>query len=376
VKTILIFTWFYLPFLGGAELFVKAITDRLAGRFRFVIITARADRRLAAAEEREHVRLLRTGVGYGIDKFVYPFAALGRALRLPSVDLVHAIMVNASAVAAYGFTRLRHRPTLLTLQEGDSEEYVKDYLGPFFPIYPRLHRPFDCIHAISSYLEKQAVAYGADPSSIRVVPNGVDTSVFTPGIPANDLKRKLDLEHKRVVISVSRLVPKNGLDTVIDAMPRVLERHPDVTLVLVGDGGERKLLEQRAETLSVSHAVRFVGAVEHERAVDYLRLADVFVRPSRSEGLGSAFLEAMACGVPVIGTPVGGIPDFLRDGENGLYVTPGSAASVTGAITRILSDSRLAKDLSASALGMVRANYRWDSVAERIAALYEALLNR
>jgi glycosyltransferase involved in cell wall biosynthesis len=159
-------------------------------------------------------------------------------------------------------------------------------------------------------------------------------------------------------------------------MPRLLERHPNAALVLVGDGSERARLERRAEALSVRHAVRFVGEVEHENTVAYLRLAEVFVRPSRSEGLGTAFLEAMASGLPVVGTPVGGIPDFLRDGENGLLVKPGSAEALTEAVDRLLSDGRLGRELAASAAALVRSRYRWDHIAEQIAALYDELLER
>ena len=374
MKTVVVFSWFYLPFIGGAELFVKAVTDRLAGRFRFVIVTARAERSLPKIEESEHVRILRTGFGRGVDKYIYPLSAIRRSLSLPRVDLVHSIMVNASAVAAYGLTRLRPCPTLLTLQEGDSEDYVRDYLGPLFPIYPRLHRPFDRIHSISHFLKDQAVGYGADRTTIRVVPNGVDTDIFSPGPSNEELRDALELSNKRVLVSVSRLVPKNGIDIVVAALPLLLAQYPETVLVLVGDGSERRTLEARAEKVGVRGAVRFVGSVEHERTVDYLRLADVFVRPSRSEGLGSAFLEAMAAGVPVVATAVGGIPDFIRDGETGLFAESGSAESVARAVGRVLSDGALANRLSESGLTLVRSSYRWEMVAEQIAGLYEELL--
>ena len=180
MKTIVIFSWFYLPFIGGAELFVKAITDRLGYRYRFVIVTARADRKLAAIDESERVSVVRVGLGNRSDKFMYPLFALKWALASEHVDLVHAIMVNASAVAAYLFSKMKRVPTLLTLQEGDTEDYAREYLRLLFPVYPRLHRTFDRIHAISRFLEQQAITYGADTETIRVIPNGVDTEVFRP----------------------------------------------------------------------------------------------------------------------------------------------------------------------------------------------------
>jgi glycosyltransferase involved in cell wall biosynthesis len=378
-RTIVVLSWFYLPFIGGAELFVKAVTERLEKRFHFEIITARAKRTLPRIERRNGVTIRRVGTGWWIDKFVYPLPALGSILMHRPVHLVHSVMVNAAAVTAFLYLRLKRRPSLLTLQEGDSEAYVKSWLGPFFPVYPLLHRPFDRIHAISSFLEAQAVGYGADPKKIHIVPNGVDTEIFNPGARASEaaaeLRHGLGLDEKRVLISVSRLVPKNGLQDLIRAMPRILRDQPRATLLLVGGGEDRARLETTARELGLGDHIRFIGEVSHEDTAKYLMLADVFVRPSVSEGLGSAFLEAMACGVPVVGTPVGGIVDFLRDGETGLFCRPKEPESVASAVGRLLSDDDLARRLSRNGRLVVEADYRWDTVAERIGAIYDEMLS-
>lgn len=377
-KTIVIFSWYYLPYIGGAELFIKAVTERLSHRFRFVIVTARFDRKLPREEQSGDVTIHRVGTGFPIDKFLYPVPALVRALRIRPVHLVHSIMVNAAAVTAFLYLSVAKRPSLLTLQDGDSEEYVKRWLGPLFPIYPPLHRPFDRIHSISSFLERQAVGYGAAAESISIVPNGVDTGRFNAHARSPEetmaLRRSLGYEGKRVITSVSRLASKNGLGDLVRAMPAVLQHHPDTSLLLVGDGPERSALEHEVRELGIEDKVRFTGEVGHEETVQYLLLADVFVRPSISEGLGSAFLEAMSCSVPVVGTPVGGIVDFLRDGETGLFCSPGDPASVTESICRILDDETLAHRIAHQGQRLVEREYRWDGVAERIGDLYDALL--
>jgi phosphatidylinositol alpha-1,6-mannosyltransferase len=287
-------------------------------------------------------------------------------------------MVNAAAVAAFLYLRLSNRPSLLTLQEGDNEEYVRRWLGPFFPIYPPLHRPFDRIHSISSFLARQAVGYGAAGDTISIVPNGVDTNMFNARAWSADelmeLRRRLNLEGKRVIVSVSRLVPKNGLRDLIRAMPAIARRYPNTVLLLVGDGPERLQLEHSAEQLGIGERVCFAGAVSHEETARYLLLAEVFARPSISEGLGSAFLEAMACGVPVVGTPVGGIVDFLRDGETGLFCEPGDPDSLAESICRLLEKAELARHVSLQGQRQVERDYRWDSVAERMGELYDELL--
>ena len=378
MKTILVLSWFYHPFIGGAELFARAIAERLSDRYRFIIVTARMDKQLPSSETDEGTTIFRVGGGRRSDKFTYPLVALKKSLQLESVDLVHNIMVNASAVAAYFYLKLRSKPSLLTLQEGDSEEYVRDYLGPFFPIYPRLHRPFDRIHAISSFLRDEAVRHGADAKSVTVVPNGVDLRAFDreawPPEEIEDLRRRLDLVGKRIIVSVSRLVSKNAIGDLLRALPVVLEHHPDAALLLVGDGNQRHRLETLASELGVRDRVRFAGSVEHRETAKHLLLSEVFVRPSTSEGLGSAFLEAMACGTPVVGTPVGGIVDFLRDGETGLFCEPRQPASVAAAVDRVLSERATAERLSEQGRELVRRDYDWNKIAEDIATIYEELL--
>jgi glycosyltransferase involved in cell wall biosynthesis len=376
-KRVLVFAWFYLPFVGGAELFLRAITERLRDRFDFVIVTSRLCRSLPARESLPGLTVVRVGFGSAIDKFLYLAAAPLRALRLGRFDLVHAVMVSGGAFAAAAYLKAGRRPSLLTLQDGDSEEYVRRYLGPLFPAYAPLHRRFDRVHAISSYLARRAVAYGVRPDAIVVVPNGCDPHLLDEPPPAADgaaLRRELRLEGARVIVSVSRLVLKNGIDRLLQAFPAIIREVPDAALLLVGEGEDRPALERLAAELGVSACMRLTGAVPPSDVARYLRLAEVFARPSLSEGLGTAFLEAMACGLPVVGTPTGGIPDFLIDGRTGLFCDPERPATIADAVLRLLRDRTLARELGRAGRALVAERYRWEAVAERIGALYDGLL--
>jgi glycosyltransferase involved in cell wall biosynthesis len=376
---VLLFSWFYLPFVGGAEMFVEAITRRLRHRFDFTILTSRLQRSLARRETVEGVEVQRVGVGRAVDKFLYLPGAPLRALRGGRTDLVHAVMASGGALAAAGYLALRRRPSLLTLQDGDGEDYVRTYLGPLFRFYPHLHRPFDHVHAISSYLAERAVRYGADPREVSVIPNGCDPEWLRSaqaGADAGTLRRRLGLPGGRLIVSVSRLVAKNGIDRLVQAMPAVRTRFPDAVVVLVGDGEERARLERLAAECGVRDSLHFAGSVPPAEVGGYLRAADVFVRPSLNEGLGNAFLEAMACGLPVIGSRAGGIPDFLVDGETGLACDPDRPETIAGAIARVLGEADLAARLSRNGQALVARQYHWDSVAERVGALYDRLLDR
>ena len=334
---------------------------------------------LPRREENREATIRRVGVGRPIDKFLYPLPAVSAALAVKSVDVVHAVMVNAAALSAHLYLHLRAKPSLLTLQSGDSEDYVRRYMGPFFPLYPRLHRPFRRVHAISSFLKDRAVGYGADPSTVTVIPNGVDIEAFSPSrwpeASLAELRRRLDLGNRRIIVSVSRLALKNALDDLIRAMPSILTSHPDAALLLVGDGEDRQRLEELAWNLDVGKHLRFAGAVEHKEIARYLLISDVFVRPSVSEGLGTAFLEAMACSRPVVGSSVGGISDFLSSGETGLFCQPGRPETIATAVSELLSRADLARRIGANGRRLVEKNYNWDRVAERLGVLYDKLMS-
>jgi phosphatidylinositol alpha-1,6-mannosyltransferase len=209
----------------------------------------------------------------------------------------------------------------------------------------------------------------------------VDERIFHPASGAgtgpdvsDELRRSLGLSNRRVIVSVSRLVAKNGLDRLVEAMPVLLRTVPEAALVLVGDGSKRQELSHLARRLGVEKDVHFVGEVAHEQTARYLRFADVFCRPSRSEGLGSAFLEAMATGVPVVATPVGGIPDFLRHGQNGLLVERPTPERLAATLEELMVDPDLARRVSRAGLELVRDRYRWDRIADEIGELYDELL--
>jgi phosphatidylinositol alpha-1,6-mannosyltransferase len=364
--------------MGGSELFIKAIVERLCHRFRFVIVTARKSRDLPRREEMREATIRRVGLGTAADKFLYPLPALRTALTVGSVDLVHAVMVNAAALSAYFYTRLVNKPSLLTLQSGDSEEYVRGYVGPFFPVFRKLHSRFRHIHAISSYLENRAITYGADPSAITVIPNGVDLENFAPtrwpSSTLDEIRSRLDLRDRRVIVSVSRLALKNAVGDLIRALGATKDIHPDTVLLLVGDGEDRPRLEELTNELGLRERVRFVGTVDHREVAKYLLISDIFVRPSMSEGLGTAFLEAMACGLPVVGTKVGGITDFLREGETGLFCQAGKPQTISAALDRILSQPELARKIGSNGRKLVEQEYNWDGVAKRMGDLYDELL--
>lgn len=374
MKKVLIFSTAYLPLVGGAEVAVKEITDRLGDNFLFDLICARLKPELPCREKIGRINVYRVGGGWGrLDKFLLPWrgaALAGRLHKKNKYEIVWAIMASFGGLAALFFkNRFGSVPYLLTLQEGDSPEHIAArarWLGPY---WRRMFSRADRLTAISRYLADFGRQNGA-VAPIEIIPNGVASEKFR-NASGQKIKARLNLgPDEKTVITVSRLVKKNGLIDLVRAVGLLPEK---VRLVVVGEGAERAALEAEIRRLSLAPRVSLLGAVPPGEIPEYLAAGDVFVRPSLSEGLGNVFLEAMAAGVPVIGTPVGGIPDFLFDGETGLFCRPGQPEDLAEKIKRLLNDEALRQKLIANGRALVSEKYSWPEIAGRLAAVFDGL---
>lgn len=370
---ILIFSMTYLPFIGGAEMAVKEITDRIDD-FNFDLITARLDKKLPKFEKIGNLNIYRVGSGWLLDKYLFPWLAYFKAKKLHqkrNYQIVQAIMAFYAGLAALFFKwRYPQVKYLLTMQSGDSDFFI--WLRTWFwhPLYRKIYTKPDYIQVISSFLEKRARKYGYK-KEIEIVPNGVDLQKFKPKNSNQNLKLKLGIKQdEKVIIHSGRIAKKNGLDDLIKAS---LYLDSSIKILIMGDGPDRKKLEDLAEKLKTKERVIFLGKYNNDDLPKYLVIADIFVRPSLSEGQGISFLEAMAASTPVIGTQVGGILDFLKDGKTGLFCEVRNPKSIAEKIGEILENSPLRKTLAKNGLKLVQDKYNWDKIVSKMEKIFKNL---
>lgn len=380
MKRILIFSLAYTPFVGGAELAIKEITDRISD-IEFDMVTLRFDRSLPRVEKIGNVTVYRLGFGkaspmmadlvkfpLALNKYLFPFLAFLKASRLHrknNYSAVWAMMANYAGFATL-FFKMAHPdvPFLLTLQEGDPIEYIKARVKFVYPLFKRIFIRADFMQVISHYLGNWARDMNfAGP--LEVIPNGVAIAHFTKEYPVNELdalKAKLGKKTGDVwLITTSRLVKKNAVDDVIKALPLLPEK---VAFLVLGTGPDEVMLTNLVQELGVEKRVLFAGQVGHADMPKYLRISDIFIRPSLSEGMGNSFVEAMAVGLPVIATPVGGIVDFLKDRETGLFCEVRNPRSIADAVLKLCTDESLKNTLVRNARELVQEKYDWDIVAK------------
>lgn len=213
------------------------------------------------------------------------------------------------------------------------------------------------------------------PERIGVIGGGVRAEEFvTDPAAAEELRAELGVGERPLLLTVARLVERKGHETVLRALPAVREAVSDVAWAVVGEGPMRERLEALTDELDLRAAVRFTGRIPAERLPACYAAADLFVMPSHAvpgelaEGLGLAYLEAAAAGVPSVGSDFGGIPDAIADGETGLLVPPRNPEALAHAVVRLLSDAELRGRMGAAARDRVEREFTWRRVAERFLA--------
>jgi glycosyltransferase involved in cell wall biosynthesis len=233
----------------------------------------------------------------------------------------------------------------------------------------------DRITTVSKETMKYVLRLGADKAKTRVIHNGVDINTFRP-VNKQESRTRLGLpKNRKIVLSVRRLVYKNGLGTLIESVPEVAKEHPDVLFVVAGKGPSRKLIEDRIKELGISQNITLAGFVPDELLPVYYDAADIFILPSASgEGLPLVLLEAMACGLPVIATAVGGTPEILKNMKNGVLVPPLNPKAMAESTSKLLSEQKLATTLGEEARRNVEDRYTWTENVHQLQAIYEKLL--
>lgn len=412
-KRVLIFSLAYHPFIGGAEVAVREITNRLPN-IAFDMITLRIDAKLPEFERIDNVNVYRIGFvssrrkvvfplrfPFSLNKYLFPFWAFYKAKSLHkkyNYDAVWSIMANYAGFAGLFFkTANRSVPFLLTLQEGDPIAHIYKRVRFVRPLFKRIFTRADTIQAISNHLASFAKDIG-HITPVEVVPNGVDIARFTKNYSEyelDELKHELGKKTSSggspeegipsytadvFLITTSRLVPKNG---VMDIVQSLIYLPPNIKLLILGDGPEMGRLRDFADANNILERIHFFSFIPYADVPKYLQVSDIFIRPSLSEGFGNSFIEAMAVGLPVIATPVGGIVDFLFDPmvdpdkePTGVFCRVGDPQSIAKSVELLLSDENLRERIVSNAKKMVEEKYDWNIIALNMQKIFNALFSK
>ena len=366
------------PRAGGIETFVIGLIERRPFGSTIVYTSAQAG---SAEYDARWLKNFGVTVIRDKSKILLPTPRVARALRkLIKKEGIEVAAFGAAAPLGLLSASMKKAGVKRTVALTHGHEVWWAKVFPFNILMRRIGATVDSLtylgeftrNAISAALSKEAAH-----AMVKIAP-GIDVDHFKP-VDAASLRAELGLTNKKVIVSVGRLVHRKGQDHLIESMPAILKVHPDAHLLLVGKGPYLEHLAKLVAKNGLQDSVSFIGRIQYAELPAYICCGDIFAMPSRSrlmglevEGLGIVYLEASACGLPVIAGKSGGAPDAVIDGTTGLVVDGTNNDEIAQAAIALLSDPSKAQQMGAAGRQWITDEWRWEIWAQK----FESLLSK
>ena len=363
------------PRAGGIETFIIGLIERLP-KGSVIVYTSAQDKSepydqqwldsfgVEVIRDKARILLPTPGVAYCVSALIKD-----RGIKTAFFGAAAPLGLLAPVLRRAGVTKI------IALTHGHEVWWSK--VWPFTWAMKSIARNVDHLTYLGEFTRRaisRTINSTAQSAMVKIAP-GIDTDHFTP-TDSSELKSELGLSDKKVIVSVGRLVHRKGQDVLIEAMPHLLKEIPDAHLVLIGEGPYRGYLETRVKNLGIDSKVTFIGRITYVDLPRYICLGEVFVMPSRSrlaglevEGLGIVYLEASACGLPVIAGNSGGAPDAVVQGVTGLVVNGKDQQAVATSIATLLNDQENAREMGRKGREWVVEQWRWEIWSEKFREL-------
>jgi glycosyltransferase involved in cell wall biosynthesis len=382
MRVLMVIRYFY-PWAGGAERQAQQLAKKLIEKgIKVTIVTGWWFRGTPRKEIIDMVPVFRNFTCWGMFGFkglrkfgayIYMLSLFVYLIRHRwEYDILHVHLTNYHTFISIIAARLLGKRILIKV--GNTGEWgikaMKEGRGQgvwgMERMFANLHDS-DCLVAVNPAITEELVAEGFAASKIVEIPNGIEVDAF-------EGKADYKLGSEGTLIFAGRLHPQKGVDVLLRALHKVCQAWPEMNwrLQVLGKGELHSQLDALAHNLGIAEITYFCGQVNNVE--EYLACSDIFVLPSRAEGISNALLEAMACGLPCIATRIDGNRHVLTNAYNGLLVAPDDADELAQAIIRLGQDRMLRERLGQHARQTIIANYALDSVADRYVALYKCLL--
>ena len=358
------------PRAGGIETFILGLLDQLPGS-EIAIYTASQE-----GSELFDLQLMeRTGVEIIRDRssILLPTPWVNRRVRSVMKKYGSEIIWFGAAMPLSWMAGLLKRAgakRVVAMTHGHEVWWAK--LPPFRFIFKRATRSIDVLTFLGDFTRAAMAPIVNHRCTMVQIAPGISINHFYPGEKSYLLQEELALMERKVLLCVGRLVHRKGQDNLLSALPKILSQHPEAVLLLVGIGPRQKKLNKLVKRYDLQSHVRFVGRIGYEKLPEYFRLADLFVMPSRSrlfglevEGLGIVYLEASACGIPVLAGASGGAPDAIQRGVTGETVDGGKIDQIANAINEMLDHPKRLSEMGAAGRRWSEESWSWPIWGER-----------
>lgn len=367
------YQWDFKDYLcGGSIIATSNIVKEMVKKHEIRVFTTSINRR-SNTEIYNNLKIFR----YGSFKFLTTNISLGHIYKPLNhdIDIAHVSLdVPPGPISGLVYANRKKVPLVVTYH-GDwigGHGGAIRRLGVFFSnklIFDKLLSKADTVICPSN-IESELL--GDYKEKIKIIPNGIHLNEFDIPFSKEESRNKLDIPPEtRVILFVGHLLPHKGPDVLLKAVPQILKMLKNIKVIYLGSGQMQNKLHNMSLEMNINDNVDFGGYIDDkfEKAL-YYKAADVLAVPSLSESFGIVNLEAMASGIPIVGSDVGGIPDVVVDGKNGIIVPPNDSRLLANAILNLLDDDSLRARLGKNGKKMV-SSYSWSQIAEKTEIVYE-----
>ena len=366
---------------GGAPFAAYYLAFNMANRDHEIdVFTTSVDSK-DSIEKHENVTIYRYGTNFRVLSSNISFGRFLKPIK-HMVDIAHTHFdIPPGPLAGLRYAKKKNVPLVVTYH-GD---WVESYGGLIRRVGVTFHNKYlvdkllsyaDVIISPSGYYINGSRFLRKYLDKIVVIPNGVNLWEFDIGYSKEECKKKLGLPRdKKILLFFGYLAPYKGPDVLVNAMSKIIKHVPDTELVFAGKGVMRDELEMLSKNLGIEKNVRFAGFVDDDLKGLYYKAADIFCLPSMmsTECYPLTILEAMACGVPIVASKIGGIPDAVRGGVNGLLVQPRDCNALANAIIYLLENDDVREKMGKKGVEEIH-DYSWERIAEETEKVYEMVL--
>ncbi|MBW2019667.1 MAG: glycosyltransferase family 4 protein [Deltaproteobacteria bacterium] len=299
-------------------------------------------------------------------------------IKKGNFDVIHAHWLLPQGLIGIFCKGIFKIPCITTIHGSD----IYGFKSPWLKALNAKVIKYSDICTANSKATARAARKICERKNVEIIPMGVEhINLFGKSSNAGIMRRALGI-NGRVVLFIGRLIDLKGVDYLIKALPHVLQRCPDIKVLLVGSGPQKEYLVKLSKDLGLGNSVFFLDKVPPEETLKFYSLASLFVLPSivnergETEGLGIVLLEAMASGVPVIGSNVGGIPDIIKDGETGLLARQKDHNDLAKKMIRLLTDEELRNKLIENGFESIKEGFSWEVISDRFIKIYQEVTRR
>ncbi|MAG50811.1 hypothetical protein CL621_04205 [archaeon] len=373
------------PIMGGGEIFAYEIAKRLAEKHEIHVITrlptkAHFNRnntsyqKLLAYEFSENIHIHRVKFfdvkDIRLFSSIFPmYFKLLQVIKKYKIDLIHGVMIFPAAQIC-ALAKIKTKNTFFLTLQGFIIDIVREdktifdlYLGLLKPLAKFGIKKADFVHCVSNNVMRKALEFYRT-NKIKIIPNGVDTKLFSPDIKTNIRERFNIKKDEILVATVSRLAPKNGIEYLVKAAKQISQKQKNIKFLIVGGGPLKEKLKDLSSGFEKN--IIFTGNIPHDETPKFLAASDIFVRPSITEGFGISFVEAMSCGLPIITTEAVGKLKILRDREHGFIIKSKNVDELVIALNKLIQNKSLRNEFGEKARKYAIKHYDWNIVVEEI----------